>query len=188
MDNKIYTTFEIAKQLNVDISSVSNWIDSGKLKAYRTPGGHRRVKKKELIKFTSDYNMPLTADKSDELNVLIVDDEERVRNTIKRKVAGSYPQITVYEAGDGFTAGKVLASERIDLLILDIQMPGMNGYEVMAQIKSDEKLGNPGIIIITGFPENGIKEKIITMGAKELLIKPFDINELAEAIEKTINN
>ncbi|MBN2407060.1 MAG: helix-turn-helix domain-containing protein [Elusimicrobia bacterium] len=68
MKRKPYTTFDIAKMLHVYSGTVARWIDDGKITAYVTPGGHRRVNGKDLKKFLMEYNMPIPPE--------IVDNEE----------------------------------------------------------------------------------------------------------------
>jgi len=53
----IYTTYEAAARLQVHCTSVINWIEQGEIKAYKTPGGHRRIKGRELNKFIKKYNI-----------------------------------------------------------------------------------------------------------------------------------
>ncbi|MFH1380439.1 MAG: helix-turn-helix domain-containing protein [bacterium] len=58
-NNSILTTFQISQFCNVNISTVIHWINTSKLKAYRTPGGHRRVSKENFIEFLKQYSMPI---------------------------------------------------------------------------------------------------------------------------------
>ena len=185
---EVFSTHRIAELLNVDISSVSNWINSGKLEAYRTPGGHRRVLKRDFIEFIKEYNMPVSNADKNRLKVLIVDDEEIVRQVVQRIVKRKYPDSIIFETSDGFTAGKLLAAEEITFLVLDIKMQGMNGFDVMKQIKNDPRLGSPDILVITGYPEDGLKENVKSLGARGLLIKPFGVEEFNDEMEKIIGH
>lgn len=58
-NNVVFTTFQISKLCKADISTVTDWIDRGKLPAYRTPGGHRRIKIDDFITFLKKFNMPV---------------------------------------------------------------------------------------------------------------------------------
>lgn len=58
-NNSVFTTFEVSNFCQVNISTVIHWIKTDKLKAYRTPGGHRRICKEDFITFLKKYNMPI---------------------------------------------------------------------------------------------------------------------------------
>ncbi|MGM0441824.1 MAG: response regulator [Elusimicrobiota bacterium] len=185
-NKKVYTTKEVANLLNADVSTISNWIDEGHLAAYRTPGGHRRVRKKSLLEFSKEYNMPIFKSELSEQNFLIVDDEEHIRNTVKKVLKKKFPKAHIYEAASGFSAGKILARGDIGYVILDIRMPGIDGLDLMDHIKNDSDLGSPSIIVITGYPREGLEEEIKRKGAKKLLIKPFDIKDLRKAVDEIV--
>ncbi len=56
---EVLTTFEIKNLLSIDITTAMKWIDSGKMKGYTTPGGHRRVLKQDFLNFLKKYKMPM---------------------------------------------------------------------------------------------------------------------------------
>ncbi len=84
MIKKNYTTFNIARMLNVYSSTVARWIDERKLKAFVTPGGHRRVNGRDLYVFLKKHNMPIPAELtySNKKKILVVDDNLGVLNSI----------------------------------------------------------------------------------------------------------
>src|SRR4030042_1139963 len=107
--------------LHVDPGSVANWIDQKLLKAYRTPGGHRRVLSEDLVRFLREHNMPIPP----ELNfrpahVLIVDAEPAITKLIARAVKTALPEAEGVEANDGFRAGALVATLRPEGVILDL--------------------------------------------------------------------
>ena len=79
----IYTTHEVSKLLQVNPRSVINWIEQDLLNSYRTPGGHRRISREDLLAFLRKHQIPvpaaLTAEK---LKVLIVEDEDSIVNVL----------------------------------------------------------------------------------------------------------
>src|SRR5262245_42267433 len=103
MQKDIYTTNEIDQLLSVDISTVAEWIDRGKLPAYRTPGGHRRVHKKDLLSFLHDYKMPVPVMIQREKRViLVVEDDRDFRSLVRRTL--DRPDVEIHEAEDGYAA------------------------------------------------------------------------------------
>src|SRR5260370_18630590 len=80
----IYTTHEVSRLLHVNPRSVINWIEQNLLPSYRTPGGHRRIRREDLLAFLRKHQIPTPASLMDgKFTVLIVDDEEDIVNIIK---------------------------------------------------------------------------------------------------------
>ena len=148
-----YSTFAIAGMLHVDPGSVANWIDKELLKAHRTPGGHRRVAAADLLAFLRKHKMPIPLElESPPARVLVVDDEPAVAQLILRALQSACPNIEVKEANDGFQAGTMVVTLRPDVVILDLRMPGMDGYEVCRIIKANADTQHAQIIAMTAYP------------------------------------
>lgn len=180
---KTYSTFAIAEMLHVDPGSVANWIDQNLLKAHRTPGKHRRVASQDLVTFLRQHNMPIPA----ELDVhpgrvLVVDDEPAVAQLIGRTVREAYPDLEVVEAYDGFNAGTMIATTKPDMVILDLRMPGMDGYEVCRIIKSNPETAHAYIVAVTAYPSPENEKRITDCGAKACLSKPLDMDALLKHV------
>jgi DNA-binding NtrC family response regulator len=111
--------------------------------------------------------------------ILIVDDEERFRNTMSRLL-----QIEGFEtktAGSGSDALHELQTNQYDIVILDVRMPEMTGPQVLARIK---KINSEiEVIIMTGYASVDTAKEIMSLGAYDYLLKPYDTNELLEKIE-----
>ncbi len=180
---KNLSTFDIAELIEVDPGSVANWIDSGVLKAHRTPGGHRRVAVEDLVRFLHEHKMPVPAGlEQSQVCVLVVDDEPDTTRIIARAIGGSHPDFEVVEVHDGFRAGTVVATLKPDVVILDLRMPGMDGFEVCRLIKSQEATKHAEVIAITAYPSEENNRRIMDCGAKMCLSKPLDLAKLIEQI------
>jgi excisionase family DNA binding protein len=181
------STFAIAEMLHVDPGSVANWIDQGLLKAHRTPGGHRRVQVDDLIKFLREHKMPIPPELGQTpVRILVVDDEEAVAKLIGRAIRAQYPEYEVVEAHDGFRAGTMIATLRPDVVILDLRMPGMDGYEVCRMIKAQDSTRHAEVIAVTAFPSPESEKRIIECGARVCLSKPLDLEGLLKEVEKSL--
>src|SRR5580704_1212315 len=102
------TTGEIAKHCHVTHRGVLKWVESGKLRAFRTPGKHSRVSIEDFLRFLKQYNMPIPAElqvTSTKKRVLIVDDDRGIVNSLNRMLMLEN-KYTVETAYDGFQAGK----------------------------------------------------------------------------------
>lgn len=107
-----------------------------------------------------------------ETKFLIVDDDKSVRDFLQRflKQKG-YTHIEAAE--DGEKALKLIEKGEINLVLLDIRLPGMDGIEVLRKIKGIKP--DIGVIMITGFPDEKIGRQAIELGAHDYIMKPFDL-------------
>jgi excisionase family DNA binding protein len=125
-----YTTGEIASLCHVTINAVKKWIASGKLKAYRTPGGHYRVDSADFKAFIFNYKLNIREELFHEKKkILIIDDELQVVEYLKGALLSS-PDGKKYDietAGDGYEALIKVGDFNPDLLVLDIRMPRIKG-------------------------------------------------------------
>ena len=188
MNHRPLTTGEVAQHCHVTYRAVLKWIAAGKLKAYRTPGKHSRVEVEDFIDFLSRYNMPIPQEfgaTNNKKRVLIVDDDRGMVHSMRRTLA-SDKRFEIDVAYDGFSAGQKFSQFRPHLVILDIKMPGMDGYEVCSRIRSNSKNKDVKIIAISGLVEKEVAEKILKLGANDYLPKPFDNRLLKEKVEKLI--
>jgi excisionase family DNA binding protein len=171
----IYTTHEVSRLLQVNPRSVINWIEQSLLTSYRTPGGHRRIRREDLLAFVRKHQIPTPSSLIEgKFSVLIVEDETEIADLIRKffERQGGYQVIS---ASDGITALIEVGRTKPDLLILDIMIPGVDGIEVCRRIKSDAT-SKTIIIAISGQPET--EKKILSAGADSFMAKPVDMDRL----------
>src|SRR6516225_3693392 len=145
----IYTTHEVSRLLHVNPRSVINWIEQNLLPSYRTPGGHRRIRRDDLLAFLRKHQIPTPASLVEgTFSILIVDDEDEITNMLKTyfQRQGGYEVST---ASDGITAMIEVGRIKPDLLVLDIMIPGVDGIEVCRRIK-ENPASKTAIIAISG--------------------------------------
>jgi len=114
----------------------------------------------------------------DVCNLLIIDDDPNIRNLLNELLAGRQ-DILLLSAGSGPEAVKFFASNRVDVVLTDIHMPGFTGLELMADMKKINF--KPEILVMTA---NATPESVETsrkLGARSVILKPFDDLELIEA-------
>jgi excisionase family DNA binding protein len=180
----IYTTHEVSRLLHVNPRSVINWIDQNLLPSYRTPGGHRRIRREDLLAFVRKHQIPTPQSLMDDGNfsVLIVDDEEEITQIIKAyfERKGGFQISTV---SDGISALLEVGRAKPDLLVLDIMIPGVDGVEVCRRIKAGPSASTI-IIAISGQPE--LENKILQAGGDAFLTKPLDLEKLYNEIRSLL--
>ncbi|MBI3805506.1 MAG: response regulator [Nitrospirae bacterium] len=112
--------------------------------------------------------------------VLIVDDEEFVRQLIQIKL--KFCGIETIEAGNGVDAIEKAISERPDLILMDVMMPKMNGFEACQRLKASKETEHIPIVMLTARGDPTAKERGENAGAIEYLTKPFSPQKLADRI------
>jgi PleD family two-component response regulator len=131
--------------------------------------------------------MPVPAElqpPSKKKKVLIVDDDRGIVNSLRRALMLDNKYI-IEAAYDGFQAGKKFSEFKPDFIILDICMPGMDGYQVCSNIRQDINNKHVKILAISGMSEPQEIKKIIDLGADDYLQKPFS-NEILQQKIKSI--
>ncbi len=118
-------------------------------------------------------------------NVLIVDDSSAIR-TLIRSIVEDIGEVNVFEASTGFEALKTLPTQRIDLALIDINMPDINGLELTNFIKSSEQYRHIPVIIITTESSDEDRKKGLGLGAQAYITKPFKYDELQEIIKENL--
>jgi len=182
------TTGEIAKILYVTRVTVYNWIKLGQLKASRVHQGKYRVSKNVFAEFVKQHKLENSIASEilaiPTVKILIVDDKPDVVGTIKAFLEKANPHYHVVMATSGFEAGHLISSFRPDVVILDMVMPGLNGFSVCRRIKSNHLARVTKIIAVTTYSSKENLEKIRKEGADAILTKPFDCKKLLAIVKK----
>jgi CheY-like chemotaxis protein len=112
-----------------------------------------------------------------------VDDNAPITQLISRAIKTHHPDYEIVEAHDGFRAGTILATLKPDVVLLDLRMPGMDGYEVCKLIKSQKSTQSAEVIAMTAYPSEENTQKILKVGARVCLAKPLDMDRLLDEID-----
>ena len=196
MTNKFYSTTEAANICQVTPGSIIRWIKEGKLETALTAGGHRRIPAASLLKLINKLGLPAPKELLDSLDglngakpgykILIVDDEKSVREMLRWIISQEWPDSKVEEASDGFFAGWKTHGFCPDLVILDLMMPGLDGFRFCEFLRNLPGMKHTRMIAISGVQGFGYEEKIMKLGANVFLAKPFDSEVLKKTIEEQL--
>jgi len=116
--------------------------------------------------------------------ILIVDDDSEIRKVIAYALAKWGH--SVLAAADGEKGLDLIREKKPDLVLLDIKLPTIDGYEVCRQMKTDEELKRIPVIFCTGGPGSVVSRRIGGWGADDYILKPFDLDELFMKISRFI--
>lgn len=116
--------------------------------------------------------------------IMVVDDEPYIARVIKFKL--EQEGYTVISANDGQSGLQKIKDEKPDMVLLDVMMPGLSGYEVCQKIKEDAELAGIPVVILTAKGQERDREQGLTMGASDYITKPFSPNRLLELVKSMI--
>lgn len=177
----LYTTHDISQLLQVDPSTVSKWIDRGILTAFRTPGGHRRVRSSDLRTFLIAHQMPIPDELgSGIIKLLVVDDEKPVLDAIKRAFKPFAEQVQLTTTSSGIEALLMVAELKPHGMLIDLNMPDLDGYEVVRRIKARKPLEGVRLITMTARDSADAQAESLKAGAVACLSKPLNPQQLLD--------
>ncbi|MEJ2586669.1 MAG: response regulator [Deltaproteobacteria bacterium] len=184
----IFTVYKASQYCNVSPKTIINWIESGHIKAYKTVGGHRRIKREDLQAFMTKQGIPIPDQDTGEgrKRILVVDDDPIIVETIVQSLEEDEHDYEVISAADGFEAGLQVNHFKPHLLILDIMMPDIKGYEVCQKIKSDEETRDIKIIVLSAYLDEEKFKKMKDHGADVCFSKPLPLPQLKEEIARLL--
>jgi len=185
---KPLSTTKVAKFCHVSHAAVCNWVKAGKLKAYRTPGGQYRIEPAVLKDFMKQHGMPIPEELEPKgvQRIVVVDDEAQVVEFAVRALGPDGAGYAVESAQDGYTAGRLVHSLKPELVLLDIRMPGIDGFKVCENIKGDPATKDTRVLIITAYATEENVDRLLELGAEGVLEKPFDIATLTGKVAEII--
>jgi excisionase family DNA binding protein len=181
----LLTSHQVGQLLQVVPSSVVKWVNDGLLPAYRTPGGHRRIRSADLVAFLRDHNMfvpePLQ-NAAGVTRVILVDDDRAVLSALQRGMKSHRDRVSLTVLSSGIEALVAVGAEKPDALIIDVHMPEMDGIEVCQRLKKLKPTSVIDVILMTGRYSEELEKKCLAAGARALLVKPLTASKLAEAL------
>lgn len=186
----VFSALEVANVCGVVNQTAINWIRGGHLKAYKTPGGQYRVYPEDLVDFLKKRNMRVPEEllskcfsvKNNKL--LIVDDDKGLNTVIATYIKKKYGELEIFQAFDGFEAGVLMTKETPNSLILDLDLPGVDGFSLCKRINENQYFGNPNVIVITALEDSDVEKKVKELGVKHFFKKPLNLLEITKALDE----
>lgn len=183
---KYYTTHGVARLLGVSLPTVVNWADSGLLEVHRTPGGHRRISREALVTFSKKHEYPLPPEEfggSGPPRVLVVDDDTDFGQMVIDYIALK-SDYEVCLADSGFAAGLAVAEFKPNLILMDLMMPGMDGFEAARALRQRKDQRQIPIIACTGHGDPAVERRIEEEGFQGWIQKPLALEDLLGTIRR----
>jgi excisionase family DNA binding protein len=184
-----YTTYQVAKFLGVSLPTVVNWVKGGLLAAHRTPGGHRRIAHKDVVAFARKNDYPIARELLDRgdgrKRVLIVDDEKDFADMVGEYLC-MQDDLDVEVADSGFQAGMTVARFKPDLILMDIMMPGMDGFEAHRMLQDDKDTRHIPVVAVTAYHDKAVVQRIQDEDFDGFMQKPVKLDQLLLVVRERL--
>jgi excisionase family DNA binding protein len=178
------TPKQAAELCGVDRTTMRRWLIEDAIPHTVTPGGWRRIAAPDLARFMRAHGIPTPAwlDPGPG-RVLLVDDEPSVTAALVRMLRRSERSLDLRSVHEGFGAGVLALSFQPHVMILDLVMPGMDGFEVCRWVEDEPRLVGMAIVVLSGHLDPDKERRLLALGAKACLHKPVDPAVLYQAIQ-----
>ena len=176
------TTSKAANICGVARTTISKWIDEGALNAFVTPGGHRKITEQDLENFLRKNGNRPSSKFREKKRILIVDDNPNDIRLLEAAFLPASDKYEVYAASDGFQAIYKIGELKPHIVILDIVMPDMNGFEVCKRIKNNPETKNIKVIVVTAYPDKMKEKEAYQCDADAFFSKPIDLKKMVKTI------
>jgi len=187
---KYYTTGEIARYCEVDINTVKNWIKAGDLKGFKTPSGHFRVYRMDFISFITYHGFAYDSDffgkDANTPDILVVDDDPKHKDSVLFLLKKLYPNKSILTADNGFDGYFIMREMQPRLVLLDLIKPVISGLDFIKTIRSNEKLNEVMLAIISAHLDQEILKKLKKMGVNVFINKPISEKKLKDAFKQLL--
>ncbi|MBQ3024883.1 MAG: response regulator [Spirochaetaceae bacterium] len=192
----VYSALEVANICGVVNQTAINWIRNGYLKAFSTPGGQYRIYLEDLVDFMKDRNMKIPTElleasqqkKSISASILIVDDDRGLNQVVTKFIEKEIPDLSIFQAFDGFEAGAIMAEKKPNIILLDLDLPGVNGEDLFKKINASEEFGKPVVCVMTALKDETVLDRLKDNGVENFFIKPLNLVEISDTVKDLIKN
>lgn len=176
--DSLLTSYQVGALLQVNPSSVNKWVKDGRIPAFRTPGGHRRIRAGDLVAFLNEHKMPIPTSlaQASRRRLLIVDDDQKQLDSLQRLLKPYADRMDVLFVNNGVDALVQVGSFKPHLVVLDVFMPNIDGLEVCRRLKAGGETQGIQVMVATGELTPDVEKKAADAGAKRCLHKPIDLN------------
>jgi len=181
------TTRELSKLLGLAIGTIQQMYNRGEISGWKTPGGHRRISKASVEQWLSRQNAPKQSLKATQITnvesvntdpcVLIIEDSTQFQILYSQLTKQSLPQHRTIICGDAYSGLISIGRDNPDIILLDLMLPGIDGFSLLGALKTNQELENRKLIVITQLSNEKLK-------SHEFLFSGIQVLKKSEAIEK----
>lgn len=192
MQKSFCTTREAADLLGVSIGTVQLWVEKGLLNAWKTDGGHRRVERQSIEKLLHKPNrllnhpseLPWTTQRSHRLKIMVVDDDPELLHLYQTVIRRWTLPCDLLCIDNAVAALLAIGRHEPDMLITDLQMPDVNGFEMLRVLEKSQELASMRVVAVSGLDVADIESRGGVPAGVAILPKPVPFERLLEIAAK----
>lgn len=211
MEEQLLSVDQVSRFCDIPVDRVQEWLKSGQLVSRRGVGPGIRIHRMDLKDFLDRYLLELLRERrelrekqvpfnvlltlcsleqstSAEINVtphlLIVDDSRSFRESLVQSLHRDRPDLKVICSADGYDACQKVIHNPIQLALVDILMPGMDGIQFCRLLRSVEPLREVKIVVVSGLVSDEVQQELENLGIHHILHKPVAIQAIHKAIDQ----
>ncbi len=175
----------VAKICRVSKKTVLNWIYKDALKAFQTLGGHYRIWPADLKEFLTNSGMDVPFQYVDERRTtfLIVDDDPAYTLLLKEAICSHFSNADVIVTDDGYEGLLLIGERKPQMVILDLKMPKIDGYQVLELLRARKKDNTMKVVVLSAFVDNQIRERLAKTVADDIWEKGRNIKDILHALD-----
>jgi excisionase family DNA binding protein len=176
------TTREAADILGISLRTAQLWVERGQLEAWKTDGGHRRISRSSVERLLhpqprGEVNLPKMSG-SAPISILVVEDDPHLLEMYQLQMQLWRCRPNVATATDGFSALVQMGLKTPDLLVTDLKMPGMNGFEMLQRLVQMPETSQTEIVVVTSLDSEEIAAQGGLPPGVKILKKPLDMAQV----------
>ena len=178
--NDYCTTRVAAQRLGLSPGTIQKMVEDGVLACWKTSGGHRRIPLSaiEAQLILRNNTLPAKTTEPDAISLLIAEDNLDLQILYAKSIASWGIPISVQLVGNGYDGLMMIGRHTPDVLIVDLMMPGINGFEMIHRIRANPDLKNMDIIVVTGISRDEIETRGDLPSDITLYQKPIPFDQL----------
>jgi excisionase family DNA binding protein len=178
-EEEVCSTRAAADRLGVSLRTVQLWSEAGLLRAWKTPGGHRRILTSSVDELLQRRGGEIARRAPDgNYQVLVVEDEPDFRRLFELHLRSWELPIALQSVPSGFDALVRIGASRPDLLITDLRMPGIDGFEMLRALSASGAISELEVIVVTALTDHTINERGGLPDGVTVLHKPLRFAQL----------
>lgn len=194
--NDDYTTREVAQMLGMAVRSVQLMVDRGDLRAWKTPGGHRRILRSSVEEWRKGQGAvggaapvsaaAATATAAGAPKVLLIEDSVHFQNLIRLLLQQSFPGIRLQVADDGISGLALAGQMQPDVLLVDILLPGVDGATLITSLRSHPQFAGTRLIVITSLDKTQREPYAHALAGVPVVHKPRLVTDLPPLLRQAL--
>lgn len=178
LEPEFYSTREAAEKLGLSLGTVQKMVETGALNAWKTAGGHRRVIASSVTSYMNARESSSRTVRNPHLSMLVVEDDAELQKLYTLNVDEWDIRVDLSVVGDGLTALLHIAKHRPDIVIADLRMPGLDGFDMIHTLHNDPSFGEMDIVVVTGMHKDEIAARGGLPKGMTVLTKPVSFATL----------